>query len=64
MYFCLVVNLLGIMEKRIFLVVVFCFCFYIKLFVRVDVIEGDILLLNCSVIGDLKLVVRWKKYGE
>lgn len=63
-YFCSAVNLLGTTEKRTLLVVVSRPRFHTKPPARVDVTEGDTLLLNCSATGDPKPVVRWKKHGE
>lgn len=63
-YFCSAVNLLGTTEKRTLLVVVSRPRFHTKPPARVDVTEGDTLLLNCSATGDPKPVVRWKMHGE
>ena len=62
-YICTARNILGSAVKRTVLVVITLPQFTIKPPVKIVVIPGDILTLNCGATGDPQPVISWKRQG-
>ena len=62
-YFCSAVNLLGNVERKTLLVVIYFPVFTVKPPGKVSAVTGDTLTLNCSATGDPRPVISWKRQG-
>ena len=63
LYICSATNLLGSIEKKALVVIVFHPRFTVKPPLSIFAVLGDTLTLNCSATGDPQPVISWRKQG-